>query len=65
MPMGGLLRDDASSLPPGAERTEIERLERDRPDELRAGLEGLRREVDAGRPPQGRGIASLPVWAAP
>jgi SAM-dependent methyltransferase len=43
----------------------FERLERDHPDELRAGLERLRADVDAGRGPAGRGVASLLVWTAP
>jgi SAM-dependent methyltransferase len=43
----------------------FERLERDHPDELRAGLERLRADISAGRGPTGRGVASLLVWTAP
>jgi SAM-dependent methyltransferase len=43
----------------------FERMERDHPDELLAGLDRLRADVDAGRPPQARGAASLIVWAKP
>lgn len=40
----------------------FERLERDHPDELRAGLERLRADVDAGHPPPVRGGASMIAW---
>jgi len=43
----------------------FERLERDHPDELRAGLERLRAAVDAGRPPRSEGAASVLAWAKP
>jgi SAM-dependent methyltransferase len=43
----------------------FERMERDHPDELRVGLDRLRADVEAGRPPQGRGEASLIAWAKP
>jgi demethylmenaquinone methyltransferase/2-methoxy-6-polyprenyl-1,4-benzoquinol methylase len=43
----------------------FERMERDHPDELRAGLDRLRADVEGGRPPQGRGEASLITWAKP
>jgi ubiquinone/menaquinone biosynthesis C-methylase UbiE len=40
----------------------FERLERDHPDELRAGLERLREEIEAGRAPVARGGASMLAW---
>jgi SAM-dependent methyltransferase len=43
----------------------FERLERDHPDELRAGLERLRADVDSGRPPRGGGRAAVLAWAKP
>jgi ubiquinone/menaquinone biosynthesis C-methylase UbiE len=43
----------------------FERLERDHPDELRAGLERLRAAVDAGRAPRVRGAATVLAWAKP
>jgi SAM-dependent methyltransferase len=43
----------------------FERVERDHPDELRAGLERLRADVEAGRPPQGGGVASVFAWVKP
>jgi SAM-dependent methyltransferase len=43
----------------------FERLERDDPDELRAGLERLAGELAAGRPPRGQGEASMLAWARP
>jgi ubiquinone/menaquinone biosynthesis C-methylase UbiE len=43
----------------------FERLERDHPDELRAGLAELRRAVEAGNPPRTVGTATLLAWAAP
>ena len=43
----------------------FERLARDHPDELRAGLERLREDIAAGRGPEGRGTASLLVWTKP
>lgn len=43
----------------------FERLERDHPDELRAGLARLREEVAAGRGPRARGGASVLAWTKP
>jgi ubiquinone/menaquinone biosynthesis C-methylase UbiE len=43
----------------------FERLERDHPDELRAGLERLRADVEAGRPPRGGGRAGVFAWTRP
>jgi ubiquinone/menaquinone biosynthesis C-methylase UbiE len=40
----------------------FERLERDHPDELAAGLERLRRDVAAGTPPRSPGAASVLAW---
>ena len=40
----------------------FERLERDHPDELRAGLERLRDDLAAGRGPSARGGASMLAW---
>jgi hypothetical protein len=37
----------------------FERLARDHPDEMTAGLERLRADIAAGNPPQGRGTATL------
>jgi demethylmenaquinone methyltransferase/2-methoxy-6-polyprenyl-1,4-benzoquinol methylase len=41
----------------------FERLERDHPDELRAGLARLRAAIDAGDPPRGTGEATVLAWA--
>jgi SAM-dependent methyltransferase len=43
----------------------FERLERDHPDELRAGLERLRADVASGHPPRGGGRAGVLTWAKP
>jgi demethylmenaquinone methyltransferase/2-methoxy-6-polyprenyl-1,4-benzoquinol methylase len=43
----------------------FERLERDHPDELRAGLARLRAEVDAGTAPRRPGLASVFAWVKP
>jgi SAM-dependent methyltransferase len=43
----------------------FERIERDEPGELRAGLDRLRADIEAGRPPRARGEASLIAWAKP
>jgi hypothetical protein len=43
----------------------FERLERDHPDELRAGLARLRAEVDAGTAPRRPGRASVFAWVKP
>jgi ubiquinone/menaquinone biosynthesis C-methylase UbiE len=43
----------------------FERLERDHPAELAAGLERLRRAVEAGNPPRAAGTASVLAWAKP
>jgi demethylmenaquinone methyltransferase/2-methoxy-6-polyprenyl-1,4-benzoquinol methylase len=43
----------------------FERLERDHPDELRAGLERLRADVERGDPPRSAGTASVLAWAKP
>jgi SAM-dependent methyltransferase len=43
----------------------FERLERDHPDELRAGLARLRAEVEAGTAPRRPGLASVFAWVKP
>jgi SAM-dependent methyltransferase len=43
----------------------FERVERDHPGELRSGLERLRSDLDAGRPPQGGGRAGVFAWTKP
>ena len=43
----------------------FERLERDPPDGLDAGLNHLRRAVEAGNPPRTVGTATLLAWTAP
>jgi SAM-dependent methyltransferase len=43
----------------------FERLERDHPEEMRAGLERLRVELEAGRGPAARGGASMLAWTRP
>jgi demethylmenaquinone methyltransferase/2-methoxy-6-polyprenyl-1,4-benzoquinol methylase len=49
-----------------AQTSYFERLERDHPQELRAGLERLAADIEAGRAPQGRaGSATLIVWRKP
>jgi SAM-dependent methyltransferase len=40
----------------------FERLARDHPDELTAGLQRLRADIEAGRPPQGQGSATVLAW---
>jgi demethylmenaquinone methyltransferase/2-methoxy-6-polyprenyl-1,4-benzoquinol methylase len=40
----------------------FERLERDHPEELRAGLQRLRAQIDAGHGPAARGGASVLAW---
>jgi SAM-dependent methyltransferase len=43
----------------------FERLERDHPEDLAAGLERLRRDMAAGRPPTGGGTATVIAWTKP
>jgi SAM-dependent methyltransferase len=43
----------------------FERLERDHPDELRAGLERLRAAIDSGAPPSTRAGGTVLAWAKP
>ena len=43
----------------------FERLQRDHPDELRAGLARLRDDVEAGSAPRRPGLASVYAWAKP
>jgi hypothetical protein len=43
----------------------FERLERDHPDDLRAGLERLRGELAAGGGPRARAGGSVLAWAKP
>jgi len=43
----------------------FERLERDHPGELGAGLERLRADVEAGRAPRGGGGGTVIAWARP
>ncbi len=40
----------------------FERLERDHPAELTAGLERLRADIEAGNPPTGQGTATVLAW---
>jgi SAM-dependent methyltransferase len=40
----------------------FERLARDHPDELTAGLERLRADIAAGNPPRGQGTATVLAW---
>ena len=40
----------------------FERLARDQPDELAAGLERLRADIEAGRAPEGHGRATVLAW---
>jgi ubiquinone/menaquinone biosynthesis C-methylase UbiE len=40
----------------------FERLARDHPDELTAGLERLRTDIESGNPPQGQGTATVIAW---
>lgn len=51
-------------LDPGwrSQTSYFERLARDHPDELSAGLERLRADVEAGRPPRGHGRATVLAW---
>ena len=41
----------------------FERLARDHPGELTAGLERLRSDIEAGRPPRGQGRATVLAWS--
>jgi hypothetical protein len=43
----------------------FERMRRDHPDELRAGLVRLREDIAAGRAPQRAGTASVLSWTKP
>jgi SAM-dependent methyltransferase len=43
----------------------FERMARDHPDELAAGLDRLRADVEAGRAPTDPGVATLITWTAP
>jgi ubiquinone/menaquinone biosynthesis C-methylase UbiE len=45
-----------------AQTSYFERLARDHPDELTTGLERLRADIEAGRPPQGQGTATVLAW---
>src|SRR5436190_544184 len=40
----------------------FERLARDHPDELAAGLERLRADIASGNPPRGQGTATVLAW---
>jgi SAM-dependent methyltransferase len=40
----------------------FERLARDHPDELSAGLERLRADIESGNPPRGHGTATVLAW---
>jgi SAM-dependent methyltransferase len=40
----------------------FERLARDHPDELSAGLERLRADIESGNPPRGQGTATVLAW---
>jgi len=48
-----------------AQTSYFERMERDHPDELRAGLERLARELRVGTAPRRAGRASLVAWVKP
>jgi hypothetical protein len=43
----------------------FERMQRDHPDELRAGLARLRKDVAAGRAPTHTGTATVLSWTKP
>jgi ubiquinone/menaquinone biosynthesis C-methylase UbiE len=43
----------------------FERLERDHPEELAAGLDRLKRDIESGHPPHADGTASVIAWAKP
>lgn len=43
----------------------FERMQRDHPDELRAGLDRLRQEIAAGRAPKRAGTATMLSWTKP
>jgi SAM-dependent methyltransferase len=45
-----------------AQTSYFERLARDHPDELAAGLERLRADVESGNPPRGQGTATVLAW---
>jgi SAM-dependent methyltransferase len=45
-----------------AQTSYFERLARDHPDELAAGLERLRADVESGNPPHGQGTATVLAW---
>jgi SAM-dependent methyltransferase len=45
-----------------AQTSYFERLARDHPDELTAGLVRLRADIEAGNPPQGQGTATVLAW---
>ena len=43
----------------------FERMRNDHPDQLRQGLERLRRDIERGRAPRGAGTATVLVWTKP
>ena len=45
-----------------AQTSYFERLARDHPDELTAGLERLRADIESGDPPRGQGTATVLAW---
>lgn len=45
-----------------AQTSYFERLQRDHPDELAAGLERLRADIEAGNAPTGQGTATVLAW---
>jgi ubiquinone/menaquinone biosynthesis C-methylase UbiE len=47
-----------------AQTSYFERLGRDHPDELAAGLERLRADIEAGNPPRGQGTATVVAWTS-
>jgi SAM-dependent methyltransferase len=70
MPYASLaaLSADPERVLQAAERAEasyFERLQRDHPDELRAGLDQLREEIAAGRAPKRAGTATILSWTKP
>jgi ubiquinone/menaquinone biosynthesis C-methylase UbiE len=65
--MAALLGHPESILDPErrAQTSFFERMERDHPEDLYAGLERLERELDEGRAPHRSGGASVLAWAKP
>jgi len=62
--LAGLTAFPEKVLEPGWRRqtSYFERLARDHPDELAAGLGRLRADIEAGNPPSGQGTATVLAW---